>query len=264
MRILIQDLQLKTAEQLDDYLFFSEAMAGQMFVVKRDGQSQEKPFTENEVKFDNITKRIRTLCDGLDPRFIDPVPVTQKVVEGLRLMGIPLVHTSCGPMLWKFCTFDIEIQGLPQLCRAPCTLPNCVRCDRQLGGFKFPWLGTWNSRGVIVPPGVQPDEAWRRYYENQEPMDLIMVNMYCGATTAKDVVPQYLYELQLRISSGQTGQFGMGEFFAAWRDWLLCFNELGFPARFCDPRLFPKSPRATLAGIWGRGMPSTTLLGWVA
>ncbi|CAL1141766.1 unnamed protein product [Cladocopium goreaui] len=50
-------------------------MAGQMFVVKRDGRSQE-------VKFDNITKRIRTLCDGLDPRFIDPVPVTQKVVEG--------------------------------------------------------------------------------------------------------------------------------------------------------------------------------------
>ena len=50
-------------------------MAGQMFVVKRDGRSQE-------VKFDNITQRIRNLCDGLDPRFIDPVPVTQKVVEG--------------------------------------------------------------------------------------------------------------------------------------------------------------------------------------
>eukprot|EP00435_Cladocopium_sp_Y103_P075206 s702_g55.t1 len=139
--------------------------------------------------------------------------------------------------------FDIEIQGLPQLCRAPCTLSNCVRCDRQLGGFKFPWLGTWNSRGIIVPPGVQPDEAWRRYYENQEPMDLIMVNMYCGATTAKDVVPQYLYELQLRISSGQTGQLGMGEFFAAWRDWIMCFEDRSFPATFWDPRVIPRSPR---------------------
>ena len=39
------------------------------------------------MKFDNITKRIRTLCDGLDPRFIDPVPVTQKVVEGAGLKG---------------------------------------------------------------------------------------------------------------------------------------------------------------------------------
>jgi len=50
-------------------------MAGQMHVVKRDGQHQE-------VKFDSITKRIRQLCDGLDPTFVDPVPVTQKVIEG--------------------------------------------------------------------------------------------------------------------------------------------------------------------------------------
>ena len=35
-----------------------------------------------EVKFDSITKRIRNLCQGLDPKYIDPVPVTQKVVEG--------------------------------------------------------------------------------------------------------------------------------------------------------------------------------------
>ncbi|CAJ1350130.1 unnamed protein product, partial [Effrenium voratum] len=50
-------------------------MASQMYVIKRDGQKQE-------VKFDNITKRIRNLCQGLDPKYIDPVPVTQKVVEG--------------------------------------------------------------------------------------------------------------------------------------------------------------------------------------
>jgi len=46
-----------------------------MYIVKRDGKHQE-------VRFDNITKRIRTLCDGLDPKFVDPVPVTQKVIEG--------------------------------------------------------------------------------------------------------------------------------------------------------------------------------------
>ena len=46
-----------------------------MYVVKRDGQSQE-------VKFDAITRRIQTLCEGLDSRYVDPVPVTQKVVEG--------------------------------------------------------------------------------------------------------------------------------------------------------------------------------------
>jgi len=52
-------------------------MAEQMYVVKRDGQHQE-------VKFDNITKRIRALCEGLDPRYVDPVPITKKVIEGFH------------------------------------------------------------------------------------------------------------------------------------------------------------------------------------
>jgi len=50
-------------------------MAEQMYIVKRDGRREE-------VKFDNITKLIRALCDGLDSKFIDPIPITQKVIEG--------------------------------------------------------------------------------------------------------------------------------------------------------------------------------------
>jgi len=50
-------------------------MTEQMYIVKRDGKHQE-------VKFDNITKRIRALCDGLDSKYVDPVPITQKVIEG--------------------------------------------------------------------------------------------------------------------------------------------------------------------------------------
>jgi len=54
-----------------------EAMSGtdQMYILKRDGRKEE-------VKFDNITKRIKALCHGLDSKFIDPVPITQKVIEG--------------------------------------------------------------------------------------------------------------------------------------------------------------------------------------
>mmetsp|Transcript_57690 Transcript_57690/g.108108 ORF Transcript_57690/g.108108 Transcript_57690/m.108108 type:complete len:824 (+) Transcript_57690:65-2536(+) len=49
----------------------------EQYVVKRDGSHQE-------VKFDNITKRIQALCDGLDVSFIDPVRVTMKVLEGFH------------------------------------------------------------------------------------------------------------------------------------------------------------------------------------
>jgi len=46
-----------------------------MYIVKRDGKHQE-------VKFDNVTKRISNMCGGLDPKYVDPVPITQKVIEG--------------------------------------------------------------------------------------------------------------------------------------------------------------------------------------
>jgi len=46
-----------------------------MYVIKRDGQKQE-------VRFDSITSRVRRLCEGLDPNYVDPVPITQKVIEG--------------------------------------------------------------------------------------------------------------------------------------------------------------------------------------
>jgi len=42
----------------------------QMYVVKRDG-------TKEEVKFDAITQRLRPLCEGLDAKYIDPVPVAR-------------------------------------------------------------------------------------------------------------------------------------------------------------------------------------------
>jgi ribonucleotide reductase alpha subunit len=46
-----------------------------MYVIKRDGQKQD-------VRFDSITSRVRRLCNGLDPNYVDPVPITQKVIEG--------------------------------------------------------------------------------------------------------------------------------------------------------------------------------------
>ena len=47
-----------------------------MLVVKRDGHRES-------VKFDKITARIEKLCYGLDPRFVNPVEVAMKVINGL-------------------------------------------------------------------------------------------------------------------------------------------------------------------------------------
>lgn len=47
-----------------------------MFVVKRDGRREE-------VHFDKITARIKKMVYGLDQRYVDPVRVAMKVIEGL-------------------------------------------------------------------------------------------------------------------------------------------------------------------------------------
>jgi len=79
-------------------------MAAALHVIKRDGNRQE-------VKFDSITKRIKALCEGLNPKYVDPVPVTQKVIEGFY-NGIPtseidtLAAETCAYMSQKHPDFS--------------------------------------------------------------------------------------------------------------------------------------------------------------
>ncbi len=47
-----------------------------MLVIKRDGRKQK-------VMFDKITERVSRLCDGLNRAYVDPVIITQKVVNGI-------------------------------------------------------------------------------------------------------------------------------------------------------------------------------------
>ena len=47
-----------------------------------------------------------------------------------------------------------ESELFPPLVKMPCCKSECQRCAAHLGGFKFPWLGLWSSRGVIILPDV--------------------------------------------------------------------------------------------------------------
>ena len=46
------------------------------FVIKRSGKHES-------VHFDKITSRVSKLCFGLDPKFVDPVIISQKVIQGV-------------------------------------------------------------------------------------------------------------------------------------------------------------------------------------
>ena len=47
-----------------------------MLVLKRDGHRES-------VKFDKITARVEKLCYGLDLKYVSPVEVAMKVINGL-------------------------------------------------------------------------------------------------------------------------------------------------------------------------------------
>ena len=79
-----------------------------------------------------------------------------------------------------------EFDMFPPLVKMPCCKRDCQRCTGKIGGFKFPWLGVVeqrSSRGVIIPPDVQPENAWACYYEQQEKMDLLLLDAYWGSGT---------------------------------------------------------------------------------
>lgn len=86
----------------------------------------------------------------------------------------------------------------------------------------FPWLGTWTSRGVIVPDGYDAQQAWRHYQALQEPMDLFLVHMYSVPTPAEEMCPQDMYALTLRpfFQPHDPGLYGEVEVFQKWRAWL--------------------------------------------
>ena len=128
-----------------------------------------------------------------------------------------------------------------------------------MGGFKFPWLGLWNSRGVVLPDDVAPADAWAYYYQHQDPMDLLLVAAYTKLKVAADIVPQDLYGLQLRCTAGDAGQLGMGELFDQWRSWLRCTGPHELLPTFLEPRLFPRAPRGRPWPAWGEKAPGRTV-----
>ena len=109
-------------------------------------------------------------------------------VEGLLQRGLVAQATR----LWaSVCQIDhfpphpigLAVQGLPPFRRSPCMEENCRRCTEYLGGFKFPWLGTWNSSAVLALPGSDPRRAWQSYYDRlgEAKLDLLLIETAADA-----------------------------------------------------------------------------------
>ena len=85
----------------------------------------------------------------------------------------------------------VDSGEIPHLQFAPCIDAQCARCDGSLGGFKFPFIGTWCRRAVLVQEGASADEAWAAYHGcyEEDRLSEAMVAEAGSGLRAQDIIP---------------------------------------------------------------------------
>ena len=89
--------------------------------------------------------------------------------------------------------------GFPPMRISVCPKNACPRCDQGRGGYVFLWVGIWNQRGTIAPPGFTPQQAWDRHARLAAAMDLLLLQPYRTPYSAENFVPSYLWEFQQKV-----------------------------------------------------------------
>ena len=133
---------------------------------------------------------------------------------------------------------------------------NCRRCTEYLGGFKFPWIGTWNSSAVLALPGSDPRLAWQSYYDRlgEAKLDLLLIEPLRTHWTARDFAPDNIFGLVAFIEHNAESMVDLTELWDVWKTWQS-------PRRgWRDPSMVPipadlvawRAPRArAVRSLWG-------------
>ena len=96
----------------------------------------------------------------------------------------------------------LQSTTMPPIRRIPCAEVPCTRCERRLGGFRFPWVGTWTRRAVVVQAGVA---AWDAYHANPATFDLLGLQMVRSPLDREAISPAHLDRLFTRLAYDRDG-----------------------------------------------------------
>ena len=112
---------------------------------------------------------------------------------------------------------------------APCIDAQCARCDGSLGGFKFPFIGTWCRRAVLVQEGASAEEAWAAYHGcyEEDRLSEAMVAEAGSGLRAQDIIPMYVSAIAGRVESGDLPFVSFRGFMGTWRRWSLGARRWG-------------------------------------
>ena len=93
-----------------------------------------------------------------------------------------------------------DIEGLPPLPKAVCSLAGCMRCESRRGGFHFPWLGVWCKRTVVPRDDATVAEAFQDLDSDPNYMDALQLQMYGSGCTVEHFLPPAWHNVFVRAA----------------------------------------------------------------
>ena len=140
-----------------------------------------------------------------------------------------------------------EPGGLPPVRAVPCTWVVCERCDRGLGGFAIPFVGTFSKRDVLVQAGHSPAQAWDAYHWGEERLSILDVANVCSGLMVLDILPIHAAQDQPRGASPPNLRIAWRHWHQGRREW----RELSLTARHAE-----HAPCDSGLARWRRDTPS--------
>ncbi|CAM9388979.1 unnamed protein product, partial [Ectocarpus fasciculatus] len=132
-----------------------------MFVVKRDGRKET-------VSFDKITARISHLCYGLDPKYVEPTLIAQKVISGVY----PGVTTSeLDELAAQTAAYQATQHPDMSLLAARISVSNLHKCTWKTFSKTIEMLHTYVLPQTGERSPLISDEVFRIVTENKEVLD---------------------------------------------------------------------------------------------
>ncbi|CAE7730172.1 unnamed protein product [Symbiodinium sp. CCMP2592] len=98
---------------------------------------------------------------------------------------------------------------------------DCVRCREGRGGFRFPFVGTYARRSIVVSGAVAPAQAWAEYHRSgPERLSFDDVFRMGSGLWPTDILPDHANRLVQRIGEEAHPRGATpGQLWLLWRDW---------------------------------------------
>ena len=111
--------------------------------------------------------------------------------------------------------------GVPAVRTMPCSEVGCQRCREGLGGFRFPFVGTFSRSSVVVAAGVSPAQAWEDFHSHEVPrLAAVDVLNLASGLWPTDLLPDHINKLLRHVESqSHPGGATPAQLWVVWRHW---------------------------------------------